>query len=295
MRDAFSQYHPVIQLFFYIGAILFGMIFLHPLYLGCSLLLSFAYYLLLAKQKIKYVLGMFGLFLLLSVLNPLFNTAGERILFTYLGGRHYTFEALCYGMALAAMFITVITWFASYNLVMTSDKFLYCFGRILPAASMILTMVFRLVPSYQKQLKKIAEARKCIGKSSENGSVLRRAEHGMENVSALVSFAFECGIVTADSMRSRGFRSGKRTAFSIYRWENRDRGLLFFMLLLICGIICCVVKGGTLEAYTPEIVVAGKDNGYTWLGILLYGIFLGIPTGIHLTEEWKWHILKSKI
>ena len=31
------------------------------------------------------------------------------------------------GIALAAMMVSVLTWFASYNRVMTSDKFLYLF------------------------------------------------------------------------------------------------------------------------------------------------------------------------
>ena len=72
-------------------------------------------------------------------------------------------------MANAAMFVSVMVWFASYNEIMTSDKFLYIFGRVVPSVSMILTMVLRFVPNYTRKAKQIANARKCIGKAGDEG------------------------------------------------------------------------------------------------------------------------------
>ena len=46
-----------------------------------------------------------------------------------------------------------------------------------------------------------------------------------------------------------------------------------------------------LLPYTP----AGPDNFYTIAGVVAYALFLAIPAGINLTEELKWHILRSKI
>ena len=87
----------------------------------------------------------------LSLVSPLFNTNGSIVLFTYLGGRPYTLESLYYGMVLAVMFISVIIWFASYNIVMTTDKFLYIFGKAAPSISLVLSMIMRLVPGFQKK------------------------------------------------------------------------------------------------------------------------------------------------
>ena len=144
-RDTFSAYSPVINFIFYIGAIACGMFFIHPAFLACAVVLSAAYYLTIKGGKgIKVVLGMIPVWIALSVINPLVNTRGDIVLFTYFGDRPYTFEALCYGMAVGAMFVSVIMWFLSYNAVMTSDKFIYLFGRAIPSASLILTMVLRL-------------------------------------------------------------------------------------------------------------------------------------------------------
>ncbi len=293
MKHTFSQYHPVINFTFYIGAAAFGMLFMHPAFLACSMVFSFACYMTVAEKKGKYLVSMLVLFLMLSAFNPFFNPSGKRILFTYANGRIYTFEALCYGMAMAAMFVTIITWFASYQIVMTSDKFLYCFGRLLPSVSMILTMVLRFIPAYKKQLKKIADARKCIGKSMEKGSLMQRAECGMILVSALVSWALEGGMITADSMKSRGYGSGSRTSFSVCQWESRDIGLLFVMLADILLVVYCTIKGGAFVTYIPEIQMSGYPNQYTLIGVTGYALFLAIPTVIYLMEALKWFILKS--
>lgn len=295
MRDAFTECHPVVNFVFYMGALVMGMCFLHPLFLVLSLFCSMAYYGVVKRQVLKYLGSMLGIFILLSVVNPLFNTQGEHVLFSYFGGRAYTLEALCYGMALAGMLLTILTWFATYNEVMTDDKFLYCFGKLSPSLSLILTMVLRLVPSFQKKCDQIAGARRCIGKSVENGTTYEKAEHGLTIVSALTSWALEGGVVMADSMRSRGFGSGKRTCFSIYFMRGQDRRLIALMGVLMTVIFFSSLKGGTNVTYTPVLSFSGRANPWTLLGGAAYFIFLSIPTVLSLKEAVTWHILRSRI
>ena len=289
MKDAFSDRHPIVNFIFYIGALVMGMCFIHPL--------SFAYYAALKRNCWKYLLGMAALFVAVTVINPLFNPegVGEHILFTYFGGKPYTLESLCYGAAIAAMLVTIITWFATYNRVMTSDKFLYCFGRLAPSVSLILTMVLRLVPSFQKKARQIGGARKCIGKSVENGTVYEKAQHGMTIVSTLTSWAWEGGIVTADSMHSRGFGRGKRTSFSLYRMKKADVVLLVLMVVYMGLIVLCACCGGTKVEYMPQIQIAQFREIWTALGGLCYILFLSIPVVMHIWEEATWRILRSKI
>lgn len=293
-NDTFSTYHPIINFIFFIGAFLFGMILMHPVYLLCSMILSVVYYVTIkGSAALKYVLGMVPFYLVLSIVNPFFNPKGDTVLFTYFGGRTFTFEALLYGLVLAALFVSVINWFASYNAVMTSDKFLYLFGKWIPSLSLVLTMVLRFVPSYQKQITKIGGARKCIGKSIGDGTNREKAEHGLTIVSVLTSWALEGGIITADSMRSRGYGCGKRTSFCLYRWEKRDWLLLITMLVCIMGIFVCIICGGTQAEFLPQVRI--EMNGYTVTGIVFYIIFLSIPTVLNIWEDIVWRILRSKI
>ena len=131
-QDAFSGYSPQVNFIFYIGTVFFTVLIVHPAFLICSLVLAAVYYLQVrGRQGLRTIVGMIPVFVVVSAINPLLNTGGDRALF-YLGQRSYTLEALYYGMALGCMFTAVILWFASYNRTMTSDKFMFVFGRKSP-------------------------------------------------------------------------------------------------------------------------------------------------------------------
>ena len=158
---------------------------------------------------------------------------GETIL-TYLpSGNPLTLESIVYGFAAAAMLAGVICWFSCYNAVMTSDKFVYLFGRVIPALSLVLSMTLRFVPKFKAQIRTVSGAQRCVGRDVSDGGILQRARHGMTILSILVTWSMENAIETADSMRSRGYGLPGRTAFSIYRFERRDRRML--LALLACG------------------------------------------------------------
>lgn len=292
-KDTFSNYNPIINFTFFIGAVVFSMFFLHPAFLVCSLILAFAYYITVrGRAGLKMLVGMIPLFLVLSAISPLFNPNGRTVLFTYFGGRAYTLESLSYGIILAAMFVSIITWFASYNRVMTSDKFLYIFGKGAPSISLVLSMIMRLVPNFQIKAKQIAGARKCVGKAGDFGTKKEKIENGMTVASTLTTWALEGGIVTADSMRSRGYGSGKRSNFSIYRFDKRDIALLIIMAILIGCILFCGIMGGMKSVPSQAL---WEVNFYTIAGIIAYAGFLAIPTVLNIMEAIIWRILRSRI
>ena len=295
MKDRFAAYHPVINFTFFIGAIVSGMFLIHPYFLLCSVILSMVYYLIVrGSAGLTFAGGMVSLWVILSVLNPLVNTLGEHVLFTYFG-RPYTLEALFYGIALAAVMVSILSWFASYNAVMTSDKFLYLFGRMAPSITLILTMVLRLVPSYKDKTIQMNGARRCIGKGADVGTAKEKTEHGMVLLSSLMSWALEGGVVTADSMRSRGYGCGKRTSFSLYRFESRDKWMMALMILLLGTVVFCCTKGAAVVTYVPEFQIKGLSDPYLVTGLLAYTAFLAIPSAVNIWEELRWRSLRSKI
>ena len=168
------------------------------------------------------------------VINPAFNHEGATIL-TYLHtGNPLTLESIAYGIAAATMLAAMICWFSCYNEVMTSDKFVYLFGRIIPSLSLILSMSLRFVPRFKARIKEVSEAQRCIGRNVSNGGVIERARHGITILSIMVTWALENAIETADSMKSRGYGLQGRTAFSIYRLDKRDKKALVAVLVLVC-------------------------------------------------------------
>lgn len=290
--DAFSKCHPAVNFAFFLGAICAAVIIQHPAYLAVGIISGSCYYLLLHGRKgLRNILSMLPLFLVLTLINPLFNRYGERVLFWYFG-RPYTWEALLYGMAISGIFLEMLLWFGCYNAVLTSDKFTALFGNIIPSLSLLLVMVLRLIPNFLRKAAQIAGARRSIGKGAAEGDTTReKLEDGMSILGALTSWALEGSVVTADSMRSRGYGTAKRTSFMIYRMTGLDLGLLATMAALF-GI--AVFIGDKSAAFTPILSIA-PIGGWNLLGLLAYGMFLLLPTALHIKEAIQWHISRSKI
>ena len=290
-NDAFSKCHPAVNFLFFVGAIGMSVVIQHPMYLLSGIVTGGIYYLLLNGRKgWKTILGLLPVFVFLTAINPLFNTLGETPLF-YVFGRPYTFEALLYGGALASMFVIMMLWFGCYNKVLTSDKFTSLFGNLIPAISLLLVMVFRMVPNFIRKTGQIIGARKSIGKgASEAASTKEKVKDGMTVLGTLTSWALEGSVVTGDSMRARGYGSAKRTSFMIYRMTVADWWLLVVMAVLVTLTILAAVWGQMTATFTPELQIATTS----W-GIVAYTAYLLIPTALSIKEAIQWHISRSRI
>ena len=291
INDAFSKCHPAVNFLFFAGAIGASVMIQHPAYLLAGIFAGAMYYLLLNWRKgWKRILGLIPLFLFLTVINPLFNTYGKTPLL-YLFGRPYTLEAMGYGAALAATFVQMILWFGCYNKVLTSDKFTSLFGNWIPAISLLLVMVFRMVPNLMRKAAQLTGARKSIGKGAgENAAAKEKLADGMTVLGALTSWALEGSVVTGDSMRSRGYGTAKRSSFMIYRMTTTDWMLLILIPVLLALIITAGCFSQMAAAFTPEFQIAPVS----W-GIVPYTLYLLIPTVFHTKEAILWHISRSGI
>ena len=290
-NDAFSKCHPAVNFLFFVGAIGMSVVIQHPMYLLSGIVTGGIYYLLLNGRKgWNTILWLLPMFVFLTAINPLFNTLGETPLF-YVFGRPYTFEALLYGGALASMFVIMMLWFGCYNKVLTSDKFTSLFGNLIPAISLLLVMVFRMVPNFIRKTEQIIGARKSIGKgASEAASTKEKVKDGMTVLGTLTSWALEGSVVTGDSMRARGYGSAKRTSFMIYRMTVADWWLLVVMAVLVTLTILAAVWGQMTATFTPKLQIAATS----W-GIVAYTAYLLIPTALSIKEAIQWHISRSRI
>ncbi len=294
-REAFGEFHPAVNFAFFAAAIVLCMCLRHPVFLACGVFFSFAYYLTLhGRSGLKLLFGMVIIMAVLTVLNPLINTMGNTVLFTYFGGRPYTVEAMVYGLAIGAMFVSVIVWFGCYHAIMTSDKFTFLFGSLAPSVSQLFTMVLRLVPSYQRKLAEIGTARACAGKGIAGKGMFERAEVSASVVSALTSWALENGVVLADSMKSRGYGTGKRTAYALWHFTTRDGVLLAIIAALVVAVFIAVSNGAAWVDYVP-IVRFTTGTAFFVGGVIAYALLLAIPMIVDIRESLIWRISLSRI
>ncbi len=295
MKDTFSGCHPAVNFTYFAAVILCSMFFLHPVFLGISLVCSVAYSLYLnGGRALRFnLLFMLPAFLLFAFVNPFFNHEGVTALL-YINDNAVTLEAIAYGFASGAMFASVIIWFSCYNAVMTSDKFIHLFGRVIPALSLIFSMVLRLIPKLKAQIKVISNAQKCVGRDVANGNLLQRAKNGLTILSILTTWALENGVDTADSMRSRGYGLKGRTSFSNFRFDRRDRILLLVMLALIAGVLAGAASGENSMTYFPAMK-AGPVTAASWAVYLCYAGLCLLPLILDWREDLKWKHLQSRI
>ncbi len=296
--DEFSTYHPINNMIFFFGAIIMGMCFLHPVFVIVNLLASIIYLFIVKKRKaFKDLLWLVVVFAIITFINPFFNTAGKTVLFRIFITRPYTLEALIYGIALGGMAASILSWFACYNAIMTSDKFIFAFAKLIPSISLILSMILRLIPNLIRKTKQISNTRACIGMAgNSSASSKEKLKNGAVILSTLTSWSLEGGIITADSMKARGYGAvKKRTSFVQYKFDLINIVFLVIQILLICTVIFCAVNGGTFAEYTPVMKLTWFGDWYMLIGLIVYTIFLCIPSLLDIKEIIKWQILKSKI
>lgn len=294
-NDDFATYHPLVNFIYFCSVILCGVLFLHPVFVGIAFLGSLGYAIFLKGKKLRKTMLFFLLPMMVAavVINGLINHHGSTFLF-YIGNNPVTMESIIFGVVTALMIATIILWFSCYSEVMTSDKFMYLFGRIVPAASLIFSMVLRFVPRFVAQAKVISDGQKCIGRDVSTGKWREKISHGMGILSMLTTWALENAMDTADAMKSRGYGLPRRTSYSLYRFDRRD-GLTFAFLIAIMGVIVYgAISGRNTLTYYPEISFHPID----WQGSIVYFFYVALclmPLYINIGDHLKWKYLQSKI
>jgi energy-coupling factor transport system permease protein len=155
-------------------------------------------------------------------------------------------------------------------------------------------MILRLIPNLIKKTKTIIGARNCIGKGTKNDTCKDKLNSGLEVLSILTSCALEDAVITADSMRSRGYVDDNHTSYHTYQKQKRDIVIGLFFAVTAVATVICIVKGFTQMQFLPAIIFP-QVTVFTYIGIISYSLFLSIPLIIEFSEEITWHILKSKI
>ena len=286
----------MVNLLYFVTVIGYSMFFLHPMFLAVSLVCACGYAVYLnGKKALRMMLWfMLPMVIVTAGLNPMFNHQGATILAYLPNGNPLTLESTLFGIAAAVMLVTVIAWFSCFNVVMTSDKFVYLFGRVIPALSLVLAIALRFVPRFRAQLRVISSAQKGIGRDASNGNLIQKARHGLNILSILVTWALENAIDTADSMKSRGYGLPGRTAFSIFRFTRRDAWAMAYIAACAAVVLIGAAAGAYHFRFFPTI--RGQWSGFGTLAVFAtYFALAALPLIVNLKEDLTWKRIESTI
>jgi energy-coupling factor transport system permease protein len=256
----FRSYHPAVNLIFFAAVITAAITFNQPVFLAISYVCPFIYSVILHGKK-AFIFNM-SLIVFIACFTCLYaynNHFGITVLSATVIGNSITLEAVTYGAVTAVKIASVLMWLSCANAVMSSDKIIYLFGKITPKLSLFLSIAFRSEAKIKAYFKSTCTARSGIGLGRNIFKIISIT---------LTWFLSDC-ITAAESMRSRGYSLKGRTAFSIYRFDNRDRLFVTVMFSCFTVLFMAVLLDQTAILYNPEIIL----NKITPISVLFYFVY----------------------
>ena len=282
----FENLHPICILLYFVAVIGLTLACFHPVMLVVSLAGAFSFLMRLkggkgAGMQLRFVVSMF---LLVAVANPLINHHGVTLLGMFLN-QWITLEAIAYGITAGLSLAALILWFGCYSEVMTSEKFLYLFGKIAPASALLISMALQLVPKLNRQLAEIKESQEMLRPTRRNlGGKLGTA---LRHTSTLVGWSLEGAVEQADSMKARGYGLKRRTTFHLFHFDSRDFRFLCGVLMLFGACVIARAFGhGHMEFYPRMDAIITGESGLVLY--ILFGVLAFLSTILEGKEAFAW-------
>ena len=288
----FERCHPAVNLIYFAAVVAAMITFQHPVFLAVSFLCAFAY----SVKRNGWKALMFNLCLLpmiavFALYYSSYTHFGMTVLHQNFVGNNMTLESLVYGIVLGISVAGVCIWFSCVYSVFTTDKVVYLFGKVSPRFSLFLAISLRMIPRIKKEAKRINMAQQGIGRGVNQGNLWQRIRNSIRIFSMLVTWTIDSLTVASESMRSRGSSLRGRKAFSIYRFDNRDRLFVIGLFLCLTLTMMAVLLGQTDMVYDPRIIWTTVSpifcTGYTALCLM--------PLGLELWTEYRFRKARESL
>lgn len=283
----FEACHPAVNFIFFASVLWGSVYFQHPVFLAIAWLCAFAYSVRRAGRKaVVFNLCLLPLIVIFALYYSAYHHFGVTVLRKNFIDNNMTLESLIYGLVIGLRFATVCMWLEALFSVVSSDKVIYLFGKVSPRLSLFLTILLRFLPRLSREAGRINLARRGVGRGAGQGSPFQRLMNCLEIFSMLITWMISALALESDSMRSRGSLLRGRTAFSLYRFDNRDRAFVISLFTCITLTLMGVILGSGKMWYNPRIVWRPLNA----IGILTaagYLVLCLMPLGLELWTDYR--------
>lgn len=297
MRDnfGFRSLHPVTLLLYYAGGITFGMLLFHPLILTAGWMAAVVVNLHLdgGREWRRWTVPMAVGCLLIMLMNPILSHRGRTVLY-YFGDMPITLESVVYGITLALSMLNLMTFFITYRLVMSEQKFLFLFSRVSPKAALVAMMAMGLVPRLRRRLNELMMIQRTRGITVMEGSLAQRARNGTRIVGTLLSWTLEDALQTADSMQARGYGTGSRSGYLGFSFRTRDIWTVSAFTACAALLLGAWAGGYGFMSIYPKLRSFQLLSGDR-IALAGYIIYLLLPLGWEWRDRRAWRILNYKM
>lgn len=268
-KDAFEFWHPVVPALYFVGTIALAMFGICPACVALSLAGGLAFS--LATQGLRAALGklrwQLPLLLLICLVNPLYSAMGSTLLGKVGPFRVYA-ESLAYGAVMGALLVSVLLWFEAAARVLGPDELMELGGGALPATTLAVSMVMRLIPQLLRRAQDTRGVMRVATGSTDT------AREGMRLLGVLLTWSLEDSVERSDSMRARGWGAVEQR--SVYRTQclrRRDLAATVMLALLLVAAALGVAK--MLRGWQFYPTMHGSEP--LWV-LVPYALLVALPT-----------------
>lgn len=289
----FDSYHPMINLIYFVSVIFFTISFNQPVFVAIAYVSAFVYSVKLNKVKaLIFNLCLIPFIGIYTAWYSYYNHFGITNLHQNIVGNEITLEAVAYGLERGVTVATVIMILSCMFAVFSSDKIVYLFGKISPKLSLFLSIILRSVPRIKQTARKINIAQKGLGRGAGQGGFIGIIRNSLRVFSILVTWTIESFMESSQSMKNRGYSLRGRTAFSIYRFDNRDRTFVIAIFLNLTLILAAWAFDQTNMYYNPMIAM-NKITPVCIIFYAAYGFLFLMPMGLQIIGEIRFKYLNK--
>jgi len=285
--------HPAVYIIYYLVLIIFAFLFNNPYYL-ISLLVCVSVLIILQgissefKNLIRFFIPMS---LLIIILNPLVSHVGVTKIYI-MGNYFITLEAVTYGILMSLSLLIILLLFTSYSNAVSYQEMLYIFSKKFPNISMIIIMALRFIPLLNFRLSEVNKVfqfdQKHFNNEKKDEGKIDKLKNTAKMLAVVVSWSLEESMLTANSMKARGYGITQRTSYLSFKFRKID---YYFMVIVLVSALVCIVgllQGqGRIEIY-PQLNFSFSENifnmyYFSFLILLLPLIYL------EFKERSVWH------
>lgn len=229
---AFDAVHASVPAVLFAGVAVLTMLAVQPVLVAVSLAGALLFSLAVrgAAATARGLAWQLPMIALVCLVNPLFSASGSTLLIK-LGPRSVYLESLAYGATMGALMVAVVLWFEGAAAVLTQDRLLALAPRRARALPLLAGMVSQLAPQL---LRRSRDVRASLAACTAAGARPAARDALTRTSSLLLTWSLEESLERADSMRARGWESGRaRTCYRPERLRRRDVALLVGIVVLL--------------------------------------------------------------
>ena len=266
----FDSYHPAINFIFFTSVIAFSFMFTQPVFLLTGYVCAFIYSSYLGRWKALILnILVFVFIIVYAFYYSGYNHFGVTNLAVNFIGNAITLESVYYGFVRGIHIASGAMWFYCTVNIVSSDKVIYLLGRIWPRLSLFVSIFLRFSPQIVTRFSRVNKAQTSIGRGVGQGNIFTKIRNAIRVCSIVITWSLENFVESGMSMKSRGYTLKGRTAYSLYRFDNRDRGVVITMFFCLTIIAMGIMLDQTKMLINPHLVM----NPITALSYVFYGVY----------------------